>query len=220
MARKRNKSLQIYKTPFYRRRWFHVILASFFTLVIIGAVVMFFLLKGPYELAQEFDLAELDRVENPSLIYDRHGKEFSRIYVQDRRPVEIDDIPLHFIDALRAAEDGRFYDHKGVDYKGVVRAVWLNFKAGEVTQGASTITQQLARQSFELKEISLKRKLVEAFLARRIEKEFDKAANLGILPETGSISGAGSGVSMRRRWGTLANRSPRSTWSRRRPCAA
>ena len=175
MARKRNKSLKIYKTPFYRRRWFHVVLASFFTLLIIAGVVLYFMLKGPYDRAQAlFDPAAMDKVEIPSLIYDRHGKEYSRIFVQDRRPVKIDDVPLHFIDALRAAEDGRFYEHKGVDYKGVVRAVWLNLKAGEVTQGASTITQQLARQCFDLTERSLNRKLVEAFLARRIEQEFSK----------------------------------------------
>ena len=175
MARKRNKSLKIYKTPFFRRRWFHIALASFFTLVIIGGIVLYFMLKGPYDRAREiYDPAALDKLENPSLIYDRHGKEFSRIFVQDRRPVKIDDVPLHFIDALRAAEDGRFYDHKGVDYKGVVRAVWLNLKAGEVTQGASTITQQLARNCFDLKERSINRKLVEAFLARRIEKEYSK----------------------------------------------
>ena len=174
MARKRNKSLQIYKTPFYRRRWFQFILATFFTLLIVGAVVVYFMLKPRYDRAQEFDLADLNQVEVPSLILDRHGKEYSRIFVQDRRPVKIEDIPLHFIDALIAAEDSRFHDHKGVDYKGVIRAVWLNFKAGEVTQGASTITQQLARQSFDLKERSIDRKLVEAFLARRIEKNFEK----------------------------------------------
>ena len=176
MARKRNQSFQIYRTPFYRRRWFHIVLASFFTLLIIGALVLFFMLKGPYDEAQAFDMADLDKgIEVPSLIYDRHGKEYSRIFVQDRRPVNIETVPLHFIDALRAAEDGRFYDHKGVDYRGVARAIWLNLKAGEVTQGASTITQQLARQSFKLRERSIKRKLVEAFLARRIENEHSKS---------------------------------------------
>ena len=176
MARKRKQSFHIYKTPFYRRRWFHIALASFFTLLIVGGIILFFMLKGPYDQAQSFDMAELDKgIEVPSLIYDRNGKEYSRIFVQDRRPVKIEAVPLHFIDALRAAEDGRFYDHKGVDYKGVARAIWLNLKAGEVTQGASTITQQLARQSFQLKERSIKRKLVEAFLARRIENEHSKA---------------------------------------------
>ena len=163
MAKKRNKSLKIYKTPFYRRRWFHVVLASFFTLLIVGAIVLYVMLKPRYDRAQEYDLADLDVVEVPSMILDRHGKEYSRIFVQDRRPVKIDQVPLHFIDALIAAEDSRFHDHKGVDYKGVIRAVWLNMKAGEVTQGASTITQQLARQSFDLTERSIDRKLVEAF---------------------------------------------------------
>ncbi|MFT4547923.1 MAG: membrane peptidoglycan carboxypeptidase [Verrucomicrobiales bacterium] len=174
MAKKKDKSLKIYKTPFWRRRWFHICLAGFFTLLIIGSIVLYSILKDPYERAQEFDLADLTKVEVPSTIYDRHGKEYSRIFVQDRRAVKITDVPLHFVNALMAAEDGRFQYHTGVDYKGVVRAVLLNIQAGEVTQGASTITQQLARQSFNLTERSLERKLIEAFLANRIEEEYSK----------------------------------------------
>ena len=175
MATKSKKSLKIYKTPFFRRRWFYILTASFFTLLIIGFIVLFLILAGPKKRADEkYDPAALSTIEIPSTILDRNGKEYSRIFVQDRRPIKIEDVPLHFIDALVAAEDGRFHEHNGVDYKGVLRAVLLNLKAGRTTQGASTITQQLARQSFDLTEKSLKRKLVEAFLARRIEREFSK----------------------------------------------
>jgi len=182
MARKRKKkSLEIYKTRFFRRRWFHVLLAGSFTLMIVGVVVAYFMLKGPSDRADEiYDKTLLEARETPSPILDRHGKEYSRIMVKDLRPVDIEEVPRHFINALVAAEDSRFFDHEGVDYKGVARAVWLNAKAGEVTQGASTITQQLARQSFDLKEKSIDRKLVEAFLARQIEKDYSKQEILGL----------------------------------------
>ena len=91
-------------------------------------------------------------------------------------------MPKIFIDALRAGEDQRFDSHDGVDYIGVIRAFYLNWKAGETTQGASTITQQLARNAYDLEgerkrlgESGMQRKMVEAFLARRIEKRYAKA---------------------------------------------
>ncbi|HYF35987.1 MAG TPA: transglycosylase domain-containing protein, partial [Prosthecobacter sp.] len=107
--------------------------------------------------------------------FDRNGEELSRIYVLNRTPVPIKDVPQHFIDAVTAQEDSRFFSHNGVDYIGLARAMWENFKANEVTQGASTITQQLARQTFNLKERSYKRKILEAFVAQRIEENFVKS---------------------------------------------
>jgi membrane peptidoglycan carboxypeptidase len=136
-----------------------------------GLGMVFFYAKPSKELAETFDMAEIDDLEVASLILDRHGDEIGRIFVQNRQPIDIDDVSPHFVRALLAAEDARFYVHDGVDYVGILRAAWLNFKAGEVTQGASTITQQLARNAFNLKEKSLRRKVTEAFLARRIERE-------------------------------------------------
>jgi LDH2 family malate/lactate/ureidoglycolate dehydrogenase len=73
------------------------------------------------------------------------------------------------VDALVSQEDSRYFGHDGVDYQGILRAVWLNFQAGRETQGASTITQQLARNTFQLTEKSYKRKLLEALTAMRID---------------------------------------------------
>ncbi|HEY1080767.1 MAG TPA: transglycosylase domain-containing protein [Prosthecobacter sp.] len=162
------------KLPFYRRLWFSALMA----LCILGAVTalgIYAVVVAPLrEKAQEYDLDEIRKLEAASIIYDRNGEELSRIYVLNRTPVPIKEVPQHFIDALTAQEDSRFFQHDGVDYIGLVRAVYLNFKAGEVTQGASTITQQLARQTFGLMEKSYKRKIMEAFVAQRIEKQFSK----------------------------------------------
>src|SRR5213079_478736 len=73
-----------------------------------------------------------------------------------------------------AVEDAKFYQHHGYDLLGIVRAALKNLTAGHVRQGASTITQQLARNSFSLKEKTFRRKLLEVFLARRIEEQFGK----------------------------------------------
>jgi len=128
-----------------------------------------------------YDLDRINDLEIPSLILDRNGREIGRIFVQNRSVIPIDEVPEIFIDALRAGEDQRFNTHRGVDYIGIIRAAWLNWKAGATTQGASTITQQLARNAYDLEgeriargESGIERKLVEAFLAHRIEERYEK----------------------------------------------
>lgn len=154
------------------------IFVAFFVLGVIaaltGLIFVYFYAKPRQDLAETFDLSEIDDLEVASVILDRHGEEIGRIFVQNREPISIEEVSPNFVRALLAAEDARFYVHDGVDYVGVLRAVWLNLKAREVTQGASTVTQQLARNAFNLKERSLSRKVTEAFLARRIEREFNK----------------------------------------------
>lgn len=162
------------KLPFYRRGWFSALVALFI-LGLVAAFGIYSVVVAPLRRdAEKFDLEELKKLESASIIYDRNGDEMARLYVLNRTPVPITDVPQHFIDALVAQEDSRFFKHDGVDYIGLGRAVWLNFQAGEVTQGASTITQQLARQTFKLLEKSYKRKILEAFIAQRIEKQFSK----------------------------------------------
>lgn len=136
----------------------------------------------PYRLrAETYDLDQINDVEIRSVILDRNGKEIGRIFVQNRDVMPISEVPELFINTLKAGEDSRFHSHKGVDYIGIIRAAKLNFQAGTRTQGASTITQQLARNAYPLKqeaaargESGIQRKLVEAFLAIRIEKRYSK----------------------------------------------
>src|SRR6202035_649395 len=83
-------------------------------------------------------------------------------------------LPHDLVNAVVSVEDAKFYQHHGYDLFGITRAALKNFSAGHVRQGASTITQQLARNSFSLKEKTFRRKLLEIFLARRIEESFGK----------------------------------------------
>src|SRR5207249_5467216 len=83
-------------------------------------------------------------------------------------------LPPDLVNAVVAVEDAKFYEHHGYDSLGIIRAALKNLTAGHVRQSGSTITQQLARNSFSLKERTYRRKLLEVFLARRIEEHFGK----------------------------------------------
>ena len=108
------------------------------------------------------------------MILDRNGKIFGQIYVENRETVPYEQLPADLVNAVIAVEDAKFYQHHGYDLLGIIRAALKNFTAGHVRQGASTVTQQLARNSFSLKERTFRRKLLEIFLARRIEDQFGK----------------------------------------------
>jgi penicillin-binding protein 1A len=122
------------------------------------------------------DVAALEDYQ-PSLVtevYDRHEQLIAEFFVEKRRLVHLTEIPIYVRHATIAAEDSRFYSHSGVDYIGIGRAVWVNLRAGTTREGASTITQQVARNLFLTRERTLRRKVREAILARRIEQQYDK----------------------------------------------
>ena len=147
------------------------------TVMGLAALISLYLFLNPRrDFSETFDLNAIGNLEIPSRIYDRHGVEIGQIKIEDRRPVELEKIPYHFIQALTAVEDSRFFQHQGIDYIGILRAARSNFKAKRVTQGASTITQQLAKQCYpKLKRNrNLETKIIEAFLARRLERNFTK----------------------------------------------
>ena len=113
-------------------------------------------------------------MESASVILDRNGKIFGQIYVENRETVSYEQLPVDLVRAVVAVEDAKFYQHHGYDLLGIIRAALKNLTAGHVRQGASTITQQLARNSFSLKERTFRRKLLEIFLAQRIEEQVGK----------------------------------------------
>lgn len=117
----------------------------------------------------------------PLRVYSRDGKLIQEIGEQRRVLVAYDDIPEFVVQAFLAAEDDRFFEHPGIDYQGVARAVIKNTLAGRRGQGASTLTQQLARDYFLSRERSYIRKLKEAFLSFKIEQEFSKTEILELF---------------------------------------
>lgn len=110
----------------------------------------------------------------PSYIYDKDGKLITKIYVENRDPVDFDKIPDTVKSAFLSIEDIRFYDHKGLDLRRIIGSLVADIKAGRKAQGASTITQQLVKRAFLSPDKTLKRKLQEAFLAIELERKYTK----------------------------------------------
>ena len=107
-------------------------------------------------------------------VYDRNGEVIHEFYRENRVVVALDDISPYFVDAIVATEDREFRQHWGVDIYGIIRATFANVRARRVVQGASTITQQLARSLFLTQDVTITRKLKEALLALRIEQTYSK----------------------------------------------
>ncbi|MEM6290389.1 MAG: PBP1A family penicillin-binding protein [Myxococcota bacterium] len=157
-------------------------------LVITGAVLAVLgVLGGVGGLAGIFwyygrDLEALDeeglknyRPPQVTRIYAADGTLIGELFEQRRTLVRYEDIPTHVENAFLAAEDSDFYRHEGMDYTGMVRALIANVRAGRVTQGASTITQQVVKIFMLSSERTLERKVQELILARRLEQAFTKA---------------------------------------------
>jgi penicillin-binding protein 1A len=158
------------------RRWIKGGLLAAALSFVIGTLVLRGLLAG-----MEASLPEVLSVEDyratakqVSRVYGRDGVVIGEFFEERRTVVPGDRIPTVMKQAAVAAEDGGFYEHEGLDYLGIVRAMWVNLRDGRFSQGASTITQQVARSFYLTQEKSLKRKLREALLAMHLERHLSK----------------------------------------------
>ncbi len=137
----------------------------------IGTVYFF------YSLVQELPSIESLKDYRPSIItrvYADNNELIDEFYLEDRKVVRVTELPKFLIFAFVAAEDARFFQHKGFDLKSILRAFVKNLRAGKIVQGGSTITQQVAKSLFLTPEKSYVRKLKEAILAYRIDKYLKK----------------------------------------------
>ncbi|MEY2564587.1 MAG: penicillin-binding protein [Verrucomicrobiota bacterium] len=164
---------------YVHRRWFtkpkfYLPIGGVLVALIAFGIYFWYLASYLNAEAGMFDLSKLEQMESASVILDRNDKIFGQIYVENRETVPYDQLPRDLVNAVVSMEDNKFYQHGGYDLFGIIRAALKNFTAGHVRQGASTITQQLARNSFALKERTFRRKLLEIFLSRRIEEQFGK----------------------------------------------
>ncbi|QUM79096.1 PBP1A family penicillin-binding protein [Moritella sp. 5] len=114
------------------------------------------------------------QLQTPMKVYSQDGKLISQFGEKRRIPIEIDDVPPLMIKAFLATEDNRFYTHPGIDPIGIMRAASIMIMTGERKQGASTITQQVARNFFLTREKTFIRKIKEIFLAWHIEQNLTK----------------------------------------------
>ncbi|MGD8233813.1 penicillin-binding protein 1A [Vibrio sp. TRT 1302] len=138
----------------------------------IGTIFGFYLYVKP-ELPDVATLKDV-KLQTPMQVFSQDGKLISQFGEKRRIPVAYDDIPQHLIEALIATEDSRFYDHPGIDPIGITRAAVVVALSGSAKQGASTITQQLARNFFLSNEKKIMRKIKEIFIAIHIEQLLSK----------------------------------------------
>ena len=130
-------------------------------------------------LARRYAIDDLGKMPERSLVLDDAGNVIGKLHGENRTVITLDAVSPFFIQALLAREDDRFYDHHGIDWVGVARAFVRNLKAGKTIQGASTISMQLARNSFGIGEQkTFHRKLLEIAITRRIESQRSKSAIL------------------------------------------
>ncbi len=151
-----------------------LILSTLFTICILGLVaggVLYFHLKSSLPSVESLKTVEL---QQPMQIYTADGKLIGEVGEQRRIPVKLENVPQRLQDAFLATEDSRFYEHHGLDPIGIARAIFVAVNNGGASQGASTITQQLARNFFLTPEKTIIRKAREAVLAIEIENTLSK----------------------------------------------
>lgn len=157
------------------RRWLRWILVVFLILALIGAAAaggLYYAISSKLPDVQTLRDVEM---QEPMYVYAADGKLMAVFGETRRTPITMTDVPERLKQAFLATEDARFYEHGGVDYKGIARAVWLLATTSDRrVPGGSTITQQVARQFFLSSEYSYTRKLAEILLARKIESELSK----------------------------------------------
>lgn len=150
------------------------ILIGFFSLVFIAALSVYLV----YSTVKQ-GLPEVIKIEDykpllVSQVYDRNNKKIGEFFRERRVLVPYSDIPKNVIHAFLAAEDDQFFEHRGINYQGLLRAAIVNMRAGYKVQGGSTITQQVAKTLFLTSERSYTRKLKDILLALQIEKNLSK----------------------------------------------
>jgi penicillin-binding protein 1A len=152
--------------------------------------VFLFALLGAFALAASYvylapDLPSAESMRKvelqiPLRVYTRNGALMAQIGEQRRIPVTYEQIPEVVKQAFLAAEDERFFTHHGIDFPGVMRAIFVDLLSGDRTQGASTITMQAARNMYLTQDRTWRRKLQETFLTYRMEREFSKEEIFGL----------------------------------------
>src|SRR5437868_4290241 len=141
-------------------------------ILLAGAGFAVFLFYGTW--AQTFDMKNVGEMPERNTVYDVDGKIYSRLSGANRLKVSLSEVSPYFIAAVLAREDSRFYEHQGIDWRGVLRALTRDILSRSAKEGASSLTMQLARNSLPLGGRTFSRKLLEAMVALRIERDFTK----------------------------------------------
>ncbi len=128
-----------------------------------------------FDITSRLDPSQIYNVEQSTIVYDRNGKEVSVVHgLENRIWIPLSSIPEHVRNAFIAAEDVRFYSHSGIDIKRIFGALIKDIQTGQLAEGASTITQQLIKNSLLNNKKVFSRKIEEALLAMELERRYSK----------------------------------------------
>lgn len=167
----------IEKSPWWKRClpiWLHTPVIVIFQLFLVGLFIFVGICFFYFLISAKYDLDEVAKLPRGTTFFDRRGVELDAPGLSGRRMAQREDLPDFLVKALLAREDARFYEHGGVDVRGLARATARNLKDRNFTQGASTLSMQLARNTYEIRAKSLHRKFLEIALTMRIEKQYSK----------------------------------------------
>jgi penicillin-binding protein 1A len=185
-------------TIFFRRFRFTGFTRGFFelasegmTLGAAGAVLMFALALPAFE---ETAGDWRSQGEYAVTFLDRYGNEIGQRGIIQRDSLPVEELPEHVVNAVLATEDRRFYEHFGIDFVGLARALAQNVRANQVVQGGSTLTQQLAKNLFLTNERTVERKIKEAFLALWLEMNLTKREILQLYLDRAYMGGGTFGI--------------------------
>jgi penicillin-binding protein 1A len=160
---------------FLRSSGLRILLAAFGLSLLLGlAGVIAFYIAFVRDLPDLHDVRDY-RPALTSRVFDRRGEPIGEFFTERRQLTPLEDLPEHVVSAFIASEDSSFFEHSGIDYVSILRAAWVNLRAGgEIKQGASTITQQMVKGLLLSPERKFRRKIREMILAHRIEQRFSK----------------------------------------------
>jgi membrane peptidoglycan carboxypeptidase len=127
-----------------------------------------------HDLPSASELRDVGSMAQATTLYDRNNRPAFTIFQERRIETPLSDVSPHLVSAIISVEDQRFYEHRGIDLIRIFAAAAANLREHRAAQGGSTLTQQLARQSFLTPDKTLRRKMKEAILAWRLEREFTK----------------------------------------------
>jgi len=193
---KRINSTGIKATKLAGTSFIRLIVFSIILIAVIGVTAVLGIVNGIFDSAPTLNFEDLVPEGYTSFIYDQNGVLLQELSTGDanRIYVEIDLIPKHVKDAFVAIEDERFYEHNGIDMRGIFRAIFVNLKSGQFSEGASTITQQVIKNNILSTEKNFKRKIQEQYLAVQAEKTLSKDDILELYLNTVGLGRGTNGV--------------------------
>lgn len=154
-----------------------VIIWSLLVILVVMAASLSYAVVQDYEqVTSRYGLNNFEyRRDQKSMVYSSDGMLIAELYEKNKDYVPLADISQPMKEAIIAIEDHRYYNHMGIDFIGILRALYIDLSQGEVVEGGSTITQQLVRNLFLSNEKTFKRKITESFLAFKAERKYRKA---------------------------------------------